>query len=341
MAKQRDIDFDLLRSLIIISAAIIHCDSTLNLGLFSMPSRRIQHYIVTVGAFFFFTAGFMARRVYLPRFRQDAAAVSRRVFAKGLRILLIYLGYVAVMHVLTATPLPDSLTGFLYHHAFYTKVLFTFGLLFMVTPLILAIVARAPKVAAVLTLLGAVIVWAYRPDWPMPEFIRITFLDRADFLYPLLPSLLPYAVGFIVAGHDKLTPSRLPLAVGAVIVLGLFAYVFVARRWPAFNHLVASRQNFTFIEAFTPWLLIIAAKAFTSHDGIRRRLAAPDILCMGIGSLDFYVISNLLLGLVTVSPASPMWLRLTGTACILTLAYTATRWHFRAAYDPATLARRL
>ena len=137
MDQKRFAEIDLLRTVIIISAFILHYDLRIGLGVMVTPSLFISRYIFTVGGFFFFVAGYMARNVYLPRFAKDPTETSRRIFFKGLKILLIYLSYVLLMRVVTGATIPDNLIAFIFDHNLTMKILFTFSFLFMLTPLIL------------------------------------------------------------------------------------------------------------------------------------------------------------------------------------------------------------
>ncbi len=54
----------------ILNACVLHFNNRLDLGVLAFPSRFIQSSIFNVGAFFFFTSGYMGYQVYLPRLKQ-------------------------------------------------------------------------------------------------------------------------------------------------------------------------------------------------------------------------------------------------------------------------------
>ena len=143
--NKREIDFDLLRAFIIFSALILHYNSNIYISFLAVPSMTIQKYFFTVGGFFFFTAGYMARKVYLDRYLHSPNQISKKVFLKGLSILAMYLFYVLFMHIFTETKLPNSFISFVFDHKFFAKILFTFAILFMLTPIILYLYVNAQK----------------------------------------------------------------------------------------------------------------------------------------------------------------------------------------------------
>ena len=80
MNNRRKEEFDILRTLIIISAIILHYSNRFDLGILDFPFRFVQKQIFNVGSFFFFTAGYMAHQIYLVRFQNDAVKTIISVF---------------------------------------------------------------------------------------------------------------------------------------------------------------------------------------------------------------------------------------------------------------------
>ncbi|MBI4707806.1 MAG: hypothetical protein HY761_07785 [Candidatus Omnitrophica bacterium] len=210
----RDIAFDLLRAIIIFSALILHYDTNFHISIFAKPSRIFQAYIFTIGGFFFFTTGYMARKIYLKRFLQRPKQVSKKIFFKGFSILILYLVYVFLMHILTETKIPKSLITFIFDHKFFTKILFTFSILFMLTPIILFLYTRTPKLIIAMLALITLLVIIYDQNWIIPHSLKVIFFDRNLFLYSLFPSLVVYAGGFITANWEsKISKSSASLKI--------------------------------------------------------------------------------------------------------------------------------
>ena len=329
MVKNRKIDFDVLRSIVILSAFILHYNGNIQIGLLSSPSHFVQTRIFSVGGFFFFTAGYMAYKIYLPKFIENPNGVSWKLLKKGVMIIVIYLSYVLFMHIFTGTIIPENATSFILKHRFYTKVLFTFSILFIITPLILKAVSTHPRITFYLFLLTTGIVIFYNGQWEIPIKYKRIFLDRKLFLYPILPSLVVYFFGFGAALFErkwKLNFSSRKLIIISISILVVhsalckFSYTYFK--------IIGNKQHFVIIESITPFLAIIIINYLLEHDAIRRFLSSEKILCIGVYSLHFYVISNLILGLLQIPNDSSQIFKLLGLFGTGTLAYIFTYWRF-------------
>jgi len=336
MNQQRYTDIDLLRTLIIISAFILHYDLRIGLGVIATPSLFISRYIFTVGGFFFFVAGYMARNIYLPRFANDAKETSTRIFLKGLQILLIYLSYVLLMRIFTGTSIPNNVMGFIYDHKLTMKILFTFSFLFMLTPAILYLACNYNKtlIAMVITMLLFFIF--YKSAWPISFEIKKMFIDRTFSVYPLMPALIIYAFGYMAGIFDKQFFNKISSAKWSIFVLSLLgAYVLTwhygfIRNW----------KCFTIIESITPYLMILLARQILTWQVAKKYFLRPNILCIGINSLSFFVISNILVVLLQLTHQSQVTLKLIAFASTGVMAYILTSWHSNSSLYLKSLTKR-
>ena len=327
--RSRDIDFDLMRSLVILSAFVLHYNSKIYLSFLAVPSSFVQNYIFTVGGFFFFTAGYMARKVYLNRYLEKPKEISTKLIKKGLSILILYLVYVFFMHVFTGTALPGAVLAFLFDHPFYTTVLFSFAILFMFTPAILYAVSKYTGVIAFFTIMLVLVVLLYNPNWTAPYAIKKIFLDRKLFLYPILPSLLVYFGGYIFAGFEvsldtKLSSGALAIVCSALLVI--HSIIVFHSDW--YRQIIRHKQYFTLFEGVFTCFSLIIVRFILTNDGFKKLISSDRFLCIGIYSLHFYVISNLILGLLSINGESQAIMRVLGLVGTGFLAYLFTFWRF-------------
>ena len=336
MNQKRYTDIDLLRALIIISAFILHYDLRIGLGEIATPSLFISRNIFTVGGFFFFVAGYMARNVYLPRFATDAKETSTRIFLKGLQILLIYLSYVLLMRIFTGTTIPNNFMGFIYDHKLTMKILFTFSLLFMLTPAILFLADTYNKTLVSLAITMFLFFIFYKSDWPISFEIKKIFIDRTLSIYPLMPALIIYAFGYVAGIFDKHFINKISSAQLSTLILSLLgAYALTwhfgfMRNW----------KCFTIIESVTPYLMILLARQLLTWQVATKYLLRPHILCIGINSLSFFVISNILVVLLQLTHKSPVTLKLIAFASTGVIAYVLTCWHSNSSLYLKSLTKR-
>ena len=336
MNQKRYTDIDLLRALIIISAFILHYDLRIGLGEIATPSLFISRYIFTVGGFFFFVAGYMARRVYLPRFATDAKETSTRIFLKGLQILLIYLSYVLLMRIFTGTTIPNNFMGFIYDHKLTMKILFTFSLLFMLTPAILFLADTYNKTLISMAITMFLFFIFYKSTWPISFEIKKIFIDRTLSIYPLMPALIIYAFGYVAGIFDKHFINKLSSAQLSTLILSLLgAYALTwhfgfMRNW----------KCFTIIESITPYLMILLVRQLLSWTSVKKYVLHPNVVRIGINSLAFYVISNILVGLLQLTHHSPVTLKLIAIATTGIIAYVVTYWHSNSSLYVHSLAKR-
>jgi hypothetical protein len=336
MSQKRYTDIDLLRTLIIISAFILHYDLRIGLGVIAAPSLFISRYIFTVGGFFFFVAGFMARNVYLPRFANDPKETSTRIFLKGLQILLIYLSYVLLMRIFTGITIPNNFMGFIYDHRLTMKILFTFSFLFMLTPAILYLASNYNKTLIAMAITMSLFFTFYNSTWPISFEIKKMFIDRTLSVYPLMPALIIYAFGYVAGIFDKQFYSKISsakLSIISLTLLGAYAltvhYGFI-RNW----------KCFTIIESITPYLMILLARQILTWQVAKHYLLRPTILCIGINSLSFFVISNILVVLLQLTHQSHLTLKLIAFASTGVIAYLLTYWHSNSSLYLKSLTKR-
>ncbi|WP_419658211.1 uncharacterized protein Dvar_71520 [Desulfosarcina variabilis str. Montpellier] len=139
IVENRDISFDIFRSLIITSAIVLHFNNRFTLGVFAYPFRFIDSHLFNVGNFFFFTAGYMGYLNYYKNNKRNIQYDSIKSIKKGFYILFVYCSFVTFMRVLTNTNIPNNFFDFFWNHRFYAKVLVTFSFVYIMSPVILKI----------------------------------------------------------------------------------------------------------------------------------------------------------------------------------------------------------
>lgn len=329
-AKERDVEFDLLRAMIILSALFLHFHTNFNIETIITPFWFMQMKLLTVGGFFFFTAGYMARKIYYKKFLQKNGEVAKRLVFKGVSILIIYIAFVLFMHISTGTNIPDNAEGFIFNHRFFTKILFTFSLLFIITPVILFIATRYEKSLLVFFLVIIALVYLYNQEWVSSLLVKKLLFDRKEFLYPLMPALAVYLSGYYFAFYETNIIHKVSLEKLAVICILILAmhYLLLDNSY-TYNKLATDKQNITFIEMFSPALLVFIARYVLLYERVKKYLSSKYVLCIGILSLHFYVFSNVLIGLVPVSVTSDVWFKMIVLLLIATVTYIFVYWRYR------------
>ncbi len=327
--NKRDLEFDLLRALIIFSALILHYDINVELGVFASPSLLFEKYFFTMGGFFFFTTGYMAQKIYAPRFRSNPLGLSKSLFLKGGGILLMYLAYVYGMHILTAAKLPGSLIAFVYDHRFFTKALFTFSIVIMTLPAFLLAQKIYSGAFWLFLITAAAAIIYYNSGLPVSDTLKKVLFDRELFLYPFIPSFFVLFAGFLISEFVNKYNPGLNVSAGAAILL-IAVHVILTMLWEGYADVAFNRNWFTFWEGVTPFLFILIFKKIISVERISKIASSPYVLCIGVYSLHFYFISNLLLGLSSITKKADMPLKIGGFVIILALAYLFTYWRMSA-----------
>ena len=318
----------MLRTLIIINALVLHFGEKIPLGSFYVPFLIFQNRIVTVGGIFFFCAGYMARKVYYDKFVVNQMLYAKTIFLKGLKILIIYLVYILLMHLFTATDIPKNLLFFIFGHRFFAKVLFIFSLLYMITPLFLYLAYNHKKQLLVYLFLITFIMLIYNSHWPVPLSIKVILLDRTLSLYPLLPSLVIYAVGYGIAHVETSYNIKIPSYIIILIIVTLIVHLILSLNVQPYEEFVLTKKYFTLIELVTPYMLLLVIRRITSNNSIYRILSNQNFLCIGIFSLHFYLTSNLLLSLVRISEETCMIIKFIVLAGIFILSYMYTHMKY-------------
>ena len=328
MKKERYVEFDLLRALVIFSAFILRYNTNLSIGLLAKPSKFVHYDLFSVGGFFFFTSGYMARKVYLPKFVDDAIGTSGRMLSKGLKIFAIYLSYILIMRTFTDTAIPSSFMEFAFDHRFFVQVLFTFSLLFMFTPVILCLVSRYRKIAVLILIMMCMLVLFYDRGWPTSFWVRRMLIDRKLFPYPFIPALVIYSFGYVAGSLDGwLSQDRSSFRLAIVSMVLLCLHAIAIRIVPPYSALFRNRQYFTFVESVTPYLSLLIIRYMMAWEWIKKYLLRPSILCLGMSSLTFYVGSNILVGLLHLTKDSQTIYKFISIIAIGCISYLFTYWH--------------
>ena len=117
-----------------------------------------------------------------------------------------------------------------------------------------------------------------------------------------------------------------------IYIIFILTHFFMSSKFYFYNEIVRNRQYFTIIESITPYMAICISRYLICKKNIYNYIASPYILCIGILSLHFYVISNLLIGLLSISKDSSTFFRLFGLIGVLYLTYLFTFWRFKAQF---------
>lgn len=326
----RDSSIDFLRSIIILNAFVLHLNSKIGLGIVAYPSRIIQGFIFSVGAVFFYLSGYFSRTIYYSKYEQNPKLLSCQLLIKGIQIILLYFLYVYSMHIITNSALPDGFINFTFHHEFFTKVLFTFGVLFIITPVYLYLYKNVISVLYFGLLVIFVVVVCYNTSWDISSLFKIVFFDRKLFFYPLLPSILIYSAGFFISDLELRGKfSFYTLTSFWIAVIALSAHLTACYLFTDYKFLVIkNRQIYTLIEMITPLMAIIVIKHLFKVRLFAELCKSKYSICIGIYSLHFYVISNMLIGLLQIRNDNDRLDKILTFFVIASLSYLCTLWKF-------------
>ena len=236
------------------------------------------------------------------------------------------------MRIFTNKDVPKDLLSFLFDHRFFTKVLFTFGLLYILTPCFLYLYKNYQRTLIIFLVISSIfIVVIYNHEMNIPYTIKKLLLDRTLFLYPILPALTVYSVGFFIANKEiGICRHKSTSGMGACAFLIIFIHLFLVKIIPQYKEIVSNKQYFTLIESLTPYMVILVARYLITIKTIYNYVSSPRLLCIGILSLHFYVISNLFIGLLSIPRESDPLIKLFGLLGVGFLSYLFTSWRFGA-----------
>ncbi|WP_019507866.1 acyltransferase family protein [Pleurocapsa sp. PCC 7319] len=340
MNNRRKEEFDVLRALIIISAIILHFSNRFDLGILEFPSRFVQKQIFNVGSFFFFTAGYMAYKIYLVRFQNNAVKTTIKLLRKGLEILLVYIGYVTFLRLSTGASIPTDLYDFIYGHEFYTKVLVTFSAIYIVSPVIIALYWKSKQLCFLLISLifsiYCVLLYVPSPETIIHSEIVGTFwgLGNKQISYPILPAIIIYFIGFYISSIEQqlisnTSQSRI-LSWASLPILVLHA-LFVAS-----SDTYKATMNLEPIDLLTTsifiFLSLIFMRRLLSLKIANSILTKKAIILIGSKTLTFYLTSNLILNFLTFPKESIMAGKIVVFLLLFALTYLVTAWNFYSDY---------
>jgi hypothetical protein len=325
----RETEIDLLRTFAVLSAFILHYNSNFSIGIISIPSRIVQNYWLTVGGFFLFTAGYMACKKYIERFKANRRLCSLSLIRKGIGLIAVYAIYVLCMHFATKTIIPANMVTLFYCHRFFGIILLTFGLLYIVMPVLLFIFIRHRYVSIGVAGVLAILTLGYKPDWNIPFAIKIILFDRTLFLYSLVPSILLFSAGYITAQREMFTQKRWSSAVLTSITMVVFC-VHMVLCWKVrlYYEFITDRNSFTLIEMITPIGMMAIARIVVGLKIIGRFTESRYLLCLGVFSFHFYLFTNLFIGLSNISKDSPSTQKIIVFTGIGILSYIITFWKY-------------
>jgi hypothetical protein len=184
-------------------------------------------------------------------------------------------------------------------------------------------------------------VLAYDTHWSIPYSCKILLLDRSLFSYPLFSSIVVYATGFAIANSEISYKRNLfTFKMVCFIFIILCIHLFLSTKVQIYGELVHNEQNFTLIESITPYMAILILRYLTTTNSLFKYLSSPYVLCVGILSLHFYVISNVLIGLISLSKESELLIELLALIGVSFLSYMLTLWRFNSLTKIELITRR-
>jgi hypothetical protein len=300
MQTTRDPSIDILRSVAIVSAIVMHFNNTVSIYAIASVPLFFQKHWLTVGDLFIFLAGVMAFRKTLQRYRKDPVATSRGLVKKGLFIGGVFYTGVIFLFMVRGLPWPGSLFGLTFGHHFLIKVLFIFGCLYLLQPAMLFVADRGRG-----TLYGFFVlcIVVFSSLGFLSEHLsvenRTLFLDRTLYLYPIIPSLVVMTMGMIAESHEiwdgvhvsgggrMISPAWIGLAAG---VIG------VALRFGA----PLNSLRIILAEGLAALSSVMLAGWFVKRFGVLRRVVGNSpILLIGKHSLKAFFFGNLLIGMIS------------------------------------------
>lgn len=327
--RNRNIEFDLLRSLIITSAVVLHFSNHYNLGVFPYPFRLINSELFNVGNFFFFTAGYMGHSIYFNRSNIENFSKYIKIFKKGFLILSVYLFFIIIMRLFTDTTVPDNLYDFIWSHRFYTKVLVTFSFVYLVSPFVISLFKKSKLVFFIIFIS---LYLSYIPSYS--EVTGKSYLfgillglgDKAIY-YSFVASLIVYCIGFIASFVEStFILNNKGIYVSAILLI--FVHLLLINLFPFYKSIIHNRKI---------WLLATSVLIYSSTFTLRYFLLNKEILTffnkeavllIGVKSLTFYVLSNLFLGLLSIPGNYGLLHNFLIFASVFFLSYLFTYWHF-------------
>ncbi len=331
--QKRDVIFDLLRTISLISAFAIHYHSKVYIGslvtIFAFPTL-----FYSIGDLFFFVSGFMLFTKYYPKYLSAPSACTKYLLKKGFTLVIIYIVYIVVMYVLTNTAMPLSLWDFLIFHSFFSKVILTFGLLYILFPPFLFLFNYVKIIPYVLLTISAMLI-VYGQCLDKETYCLQTFLLlKKDFGYPIIPSFFVVLCGFIVAKDLNLKWNKLILCSSFFMVT---LHLFFNFKSSYYHELIANTQYFIFLEPIFIYSSWIIFKPFSGF--LTQSRASRYFLFIGQDSLSFFMLFNMFISLCQITPDSSRLLRLMGLFFIFLLSYFFTYIHFSSIFCEKSMKR--
>lgn len=342
--KHRAIEFDLLRSLSILSAAILHfsfLDKSEFSELLALPFKFIYHSLFTVGALFFFTAGVMAYQIYLPAFRQQKALeTSYKILMKGIFLLFIHLFYINFMRLATQTPIPtSSIFDFFFKDTFFLRVIFVFGFLYMMMPFLLFLIARRDWVIGGFLIITLGLTFIFNDIIAISNWSEELFFNRRAFHYALLPSLTIFFLGMLFSkyllNNPKLELQIISLLKHKISLIILVILICTVLYFKLFFHGTGGPFAIWSYHWFFPireslvigFSLLILRKMFQEWPTLKSFLNRKLFLCYGVKSLTAFVLSTGLVSIVRY-PIDSYLAKVFILIIILMITYLVSSWQY-------------
>ena len=328
--------FDVIRAIVIISAVIIHFDEKFGLGVLALPSVFVQQRLFDVGSFFFFTSGYMAFKIYLPSMKENWKATTVRLCKKGAEIFALYVAYVVFMRFATGGLIPSDIYQFLFVHEFFNIVLFTFSIIFILSPCFMGLYVQAKPFFSGFTIF-LFCIYAYVLHFGLPgqlqdgSVVGIMFGTGAKRLYyPVLPALLTYCLGLIFASfrENKKYNDMLNVIPAPILLLFLIFYASLIVISKEYGGLIVSRMFFPLTASVLIFIVLLCVERIVQIRKLHFVITNPSFLLLGRNTLVFYVTSNLLLGLMSLSKEGSLVFKSIMFIFMVSLAYLVAQWSY-------------
>ena len=294
----------------------------------------IQSCFFTVGAFFFFTAGVMAYAVYVPKFTQKYRDVTKKLILKGLKIYAIYIFYLVTMKVAKGIKFEGGIIDFLFMHDLFLKVLFTFGTLYICAPFFIFLVGKTKNNAYVLLFITVFIYLVLKTVLKENGELRMVFVDRHEFLYPLLPSFMMFFLGMVFCIIEKnkktykfISDSSKKYAL--YLIGSLLIFLCILNKLFLNINFIENTLFVTFRESIVITIAVLCIRRLLKYNiFIRAGVENWKGLGFGVKSLTAYVAGNILIGLISAH-LNLLSVKFIILGTVLWITYLVSYWNWK------------
>lgn len=236
--------------------------------------------------------------------------------------------------------IPIDLYSFIYEHKFYTKVLFTFSILYLVSPIIISLYSRSkyllPLLISLLFSIYCIFLYAPIPETLINSEMGGVFFGVGDqkVYYPIFPALIIYCIGFLVSccaqqfsfnTYRAKILSWLPLS---ILVLHSLSIISSS----TYKSIIGSEPINLLATCVFVSLSLILTRRLLLMERINSILTKKEFILIGTKTLTFYLISNMILGFLNF-PREIVWThKIIVFLLLFSLTYLITAWNFYSDY---------